>query len=268
MTADSSRTLERPAAEASTVTPVRSVARAVDILIVLGDGPRQLGELSAEVSLSKATTYRILSTLKQKGMVIRTDASGEYRLGPGCFGLMSSLVERRAGFPFDADADLRALREATQETITVHVRTGQSRLCIEELPSPQPIRYVAGLGVTVGIHIGSAGKVLLAFMPDEEREELLATLDLRPMTPSTVTDMKTLRAELAEARERGVAFSRGERVVGAVGVSAPVLDERSHVVAALSVLAPAERTDDTRLDEFAGLVRRTAAEISARIGAR
>lgn len=247
---------------------MRSVARAVDILMVLGDGPGQLGDISAAAGLSKATTYRILTTLKQKGMVLRAEGSGEYRLGPGCFRLMSSLVDRRAGFPFDADIELRALRDATQETVTVHVRAGLSRLCIEELPSPQAIRYIAGLGVTAGIHVGSAGKVLLAFMPPEELEALLPTLELRPMTPNTLTDVAALRAELETVRQRGTAYSRGERVVGGVGVSAPVLDDRGHVVAAISVISPAERIDDDRLQEFDRLIRRTAGDISQRIHTR
>ncbi|MGH3586734.1 MAG: IclR family transcriptional regulator, partial [Pseudonocardia sp.] len=212
--------------DTSGVTPVRSVARAVDILLALGGGPRQLGELSNEVVLSKATTYRILATLKQKGMVLQEEAAGLYRLGPACFRMMSSVVDGRAGFPFDADAELEALRAQTAETITVHVRAGLSRLCIQELPSPQAIRYVSGLGVTEGIHVGSAGKVLLAFLPPDELEPLLKTLDMRPMTPSTITSLTELRAELDVVRSRGTAYSAGERVVGAVGVSAPILDAR------------------------------------------
>jgi IclR family acetate operon transcriptional repressor len=249
------------------VAPVRSVARAVDILLVLGDGPGQLSEISSAAALSKATTYRILTTLKNKGMVLQA-SSGEYRLGPGCFRMMSSLVDRRAGFPFDADADMKAMRTATEETITVHVRAGLSRLCIEELPSPQPIRYTAGLGVTAGIHVGSAGKVLLAFLPPDELEDVLGTIELRPMTPSTIIDIEVLRRELDSVRGRGTAYSAGERVVGAVGVSAPVLDDRGYVVAALSVLCPASRGNDARLREFEKLVSRTAQDISRRIHTR
>lgn len=268
MSGDSGAVVEESSEGGSGVTPVRSVARAVDILMALGDGPCTLGDVSAATNLSKATTYRILSTLKQKGMVLQAEGTGAYRLGPGCFRMMSSLVDRRAGFPFDADADLRALRTATEETITVHVRAGLSRLCIEELPSPQPIRYTSGLGVTAGIHVGSAGKVLLAFMPPEELEELLPTLDMRPMTPHTITDRAQLRAEIEAVRERGTAYSAGERVSGGLGVSAPVLDDRGYVVAAISVLSPEARVDEARLHEFEKLVRRTAADISKRIHTR
>lgn len=252
----------------STLVPVRSVGRAVDVLFALGDGPRQLLDISAAAALSKATTYRILFTLKQKGMVLQNELTGEYRLGPGCFRLMSSVIDGRAGFPFDADAELRALREATGETITVHVRAGLARLCIQELPSPQPIRYVAGLGATAGLHTGSAGKVLLAFQPPDELDALLKDLDLRPQTPNTIVDAAQLRRAVEEVRRTGTAYSLGERVIGAIGVSAPVLDDRGIVVAALSVLAPESRVDKARRAEFETLVRESAAAISARLTGR
>lgn len=252
-------------ADSSGATPVRSVARAVDILLALGKGPRRLAEVSEETALSKTTAYRILSTLRHKGMVLQGESNGAYRLGPACFHVMSSVVSGHAGFPFDADLDLEALRDRTRETVTVHVRAGLSRICIQELPSPQTIRYTAGLGASAGIHVGSAGKVLLAYLERPEREALLATLEPRPMTDTTVTDLAELRRQLDEVAERGTAFSTGERVAGAVGVSAPVFDGSGTVIAALSVLGPEARIGPERLEEFARLVRETADRITGRI---
>lgn len=223
--------------------PVRSVARAVDLLIALGRGPMRLGDISVEVGLSKPTTHRILYSLKSKGMVIQDSLSGDYGLGPACFHLMSSLVNGKAGFPLDAKPILEDLRNYTMETVAVHVRAGLSRICIQEYPSPHAIRYTAGLGATAGIHVGSAGKVLLAFMPVQEREHLLA--DLRPtaMTEDTITDLGRLRTELEKVTAQGFAVSHGERVSGAAGVSAPVLDSHNRALVSISVLGPADRLE-------------------------
>jgi DNA-binding IclR family transcriptional regulator len=222
-------------------TTVRSVARAVDLLIVLGTGPKPLREISAEVGLTKPTTYRLLSTLRSKGMVLQDSMSGEYGLGPACFHLMSAVVNGHAGFVLDDKPTLQALRDETGETITVHTRAGLSRICIQEFPSPHPIRYIAGLGATASIHIGSAGKVLLAFMPADERERVLADVRLTAMTANTITDRTTLNTELEKVARQGYAISHGERVDGAVGVSAPILDATGRALAALSVLGPSQR---------------------------
>jgi DNA-binding IclR family transcriptional regulator len=243
---------------------VRSVGRAVDILIALGHHPLALGEVSEMVGLTKPTTYRLLTTLRSKGMVVQNERSGRYGLGPSCFHLMSSLTSGSAGMVFESTDALERLRDETQETVTVHVRAGRSRLCIMEFPSPQAIRYTAGVGVTEDIHVGSAGKVLLAFTPREERERLLAGMTLHATTPATVTDLARLREELGEIEGRGVAYSFGERVAGAVGVSAPITSGDA-ALAALSVLGPASRLADERLDAAEGLVRDAAARISATV---
>jgi DNA-binding IclR family transcriptional regulator len=110
--------------------------------------------------------------------------------------------------------------------------------------------------------------VLLAFLPAAEREALLESLDPRPMTPATLTDLGELRAQLDEVARRGTAFSAGERVTGAVGVSAPVFDAGGSVVAALSVLGPESRIDDAKLREFEKSVRSTAEAITERMRVR
>jgi DNA-binding IclR family transcriptional regulator len=251
--------------DADSRSPVRSVARAVDLLVALGRGPQQLGPLSAEVGLSKATAYRILTTFRQKEMVLQDSSSGAYQLGPACIHLASSLVDGRAGFPFDAEKELDGLRSSTGETVTVHVRLGPSRICIRELPSSQAIRYTAGLGATVGVHVGSAGKVLLAFMADADRSRLLQSLDLQPLTSSTIHDRNSLLTELEDIRRRGVAVSKGERVEGAVGVSAPVFDSAGRILAAVSVLGPESRLGPEQVERAEILVRDTTARITKRI---
>jgi DNA-binding IclR family transcriptional regulator len=245
--------------------PVRSVARAVDVLLTLGRGPMRLGDVSTAVSLSKPTTYRLLTTLRSKGMVVQDAVTGEYGLGPACFHLMSSVANGDAGFILEAGPALKVLRDKTEETVTVHVRAGLSRICIQEFPSPHPIRYIAGLGATAGIHVGSAGKVLLAFMPEADRERIL--LDLHPdaMTENTITDIDALRLELAKVAEAGIATSFGERVQGAMGVSAPIVDADGTALAALSVLGPIDRLAGAKLDTAGELVRRTADEVGRRI---
>ena len=222
-------------------TTVRSVVRAVDVLISLGAGTKPLRDISSEVGLTKPTTYRLLSSLKSRGMVLQDSMTGDYGLGPACFHLMSAVVNGQAGFVLDDKPTLQALRDETGETITVHTRAGLSRICIQEFPSPHPIRYIAGLGATTSIHVGSAGKILLAFMPADERERVLADLRLTAMTANTITDPVVLNKELEKVAKQGYAISHGERVDGAVGVSAPILDATGRALAAISVLGPSER---------------------------
>ncbi|MDP2628236.1 MAG: IclR family transcriptional regulator [Candidatus Rokubacteria bacterium] len=189
--------------------PVRAVERAVSILTALSAEDLRLVDLAERLDLHKATVIRLLASLMDAG-----------------------LVERGA---------FERIRAATGETVTVHVRVGTDRVCVDELESPQAIAYRAGVGQRAPMHIGSAGKVLLAFLPDGERLALLRQLRLVRITERSITSLDRLEAELAQVRRLGYAFSSGERVIGASAVSVPVLDAEDHVVAAVSVLAPAPR---------------------------
>lgn len=234
---------------------VRAVERAARILGALADEDLRLVELAGRLRLHKATVTRLLASLGRVGLVERDDRD-RYTLGPGVLRLAARQLNahRRLG-DFLGDG-LRRINRATGETVTVHVRVGTDRLCIEEVESPQPIAYRAGVGQRAPLHVGSAGKVLLAYLPEEERLAVLKELRLVQLTERTIVSADRLGAELARVRRLGYAFSSGERVIGASAVSVPVLDPEDHAVAAVSVLAPESRLGGREQARYAELLKR------------
>lgn len=247
--------------------PVRSVARAVDILLVLTTGSRSLGDIAESTNLSKATVHRLLASLAAKEFVTQDPASGDYMLGPGCFAIVDAVSRGFGGLGVVARPLLEHLHEVTRETVTLHVRVGSQRICVAELPSPQSVRYTAGVGASAPIHTGSAGKLLLALSDNTERNEILDNTPLEALTEETITDRGVLERELERIRRRGYAESRGERVTGGAAVSAPILGSNGRIIAALSVLGPDGRVTDQRLKELRPMVIEAAQEISDSIAA-
>lgn len=241
--------------------PVRAVARAADVLLQLATGPQTLGEVADGAKLSKATAHRILASLAHGGLAIQDPASGEYLLGPGCIVLANSVIGGMSGLGAVARAMLEQLRDETLESVTLHIRAGAQRICIEELPSPQHVKYTAGVGVSHPIHTGSAGKVLLAFTDSNIAKALLDNITLDAVTESTITDRRILERELQEIREQGYAQSRGERVPGAAAISVPVWSPDQDLVAALSVLGPSSRLTDSRLRDIRPIILSASGEI-------
>src|SRR5216117_3224307 len=64
-------------------TSSTSVARATDVLLVLGDGPQSLGRIAMRARLTKPTAHRLLASLAHRQMVIQDTSTGDYLLGPG-----------------------------------------------------------------------------------------------------------------------------------------------------------------------------------------
>jgi DNA-binding IclR family transcriptional regulator len=247
--------------------PVRSVARAVEVLLAVAEGLDAVGPISEEVSLSKATTHRLLAALSHRSMIVQDPVTGKYVLGPGGIRFADAAVRGAGGIGMIARPQLERLCLRTQETVALHVRIAQYRICIEEVPSPSPVRFTAGAGVAEPTYTGSAGKVLLAFIPEATRDALLAGIALRPLTDNTITSRHTLEEELARVAECGYAKSHGERVTGATGISAPVFGRDGALVAALSVLGPSERLPDETLERILPDLLACSTAITERLGA-
>jgi DNA-binding IclR family transcriptional regulator len=227
---------------------VQSVKRAMAVLVSLTDGPKSLAEVAIASSLPKATAYRLLASLTPQGFVVKDPATGIYMLGPGLLRLAQGVTKGGALIPSLAKPGLIRLWDRTKETITLHVRAGRVRICVEEVTSPHPIRYSATVGGSSPLHAGSAGKLLLAMLDSGQQARLLRSLVLDPITEHTITDRDTLVRELRTIRHHGWAYSSGEGVVGVNALSVPVRTPSTFL--ALSIVGPAARLTRSRLMRY------------------
>ncbi|MBI3329348.1 MAG: IclR family transcriptional regulator [Nitrospinae bacterium] len=244
-----------------------SVEKAIEVLFSFTlDHPQlRLVDISRRLGLHKSTVHRLLSLLKRRGLVVADSTSQLYSLGPGLVEL-AWIVLRQQDLRAVCRPHLEELQRATNETVSLHLRMGDKRVCVEELESGQEVKYSQTLGLTAPLHVGAPGKALLAFLPEEELVRLLPMLSLTPITPDTITDLDALRAELAKTRTRGYAVSIGERSSWAASVSAPIRDRTGQTIAAISVLGPSHRLTPRVLKELGMQAMQAAWKISAAFG--
>ncbi|MBS1881884.1 MAG: IclR family transcriptional regulator [Actinobacteria bacterium] len=236
---------------------VQSLERGIDILGALASGPKTVTEITRELDLAKGTAFRLLASLGYEEFVVREPSGIRYMLGPGLLPLMQNTQATFGWIGALAGEVLHDLWERVGETVVVHVRVGHERVCVHELPSAEAIRYVAPVGSTDPIHVGSAGKVLLAALSAEELDQLLPKLKLQGITERSITDRERLREEVELARSRGWATSAGERIDGSASLSVPVRIP-GEIWASLSVLGPANRLTPERTEEFVPLIGKAA----------
>lgn len=240
---------------------IQSIVRAASILKFLSERQDMVGvsEIARNVDLGKSTTHRLLSTLCHVGYVRTDSGRGRYALGFGLLRLtgdwLQSIEVRMASLPV-----LRRLRQQTGETVSLNLRDADTCVPIESLDSQQAIRHIVELGRPQPLHSGAGGKVILAFLPEDEIEELIAAAELEPART------QALRKQLALIRQQGSGLSRGERVPGACAVSAPISNRDRQIVGSVSVLCVDSTLDDARAAEFGRLVLEAAGEISAGLG--
>jgi IclR family acetate operon transcriptional repressor len=197
--------------------------------------------------------------------VASTESRG-YRLGPAAAALGARALRdsdlRAAGVPM-----IRELQRETDETTTLSALVPGGRVYLDQVESRKEIKMTVEIGRRFPLHAGSSGKCMLAFFAEYRREEVLAG-DLTAVTEHTVVNANELRAELAEIRHRGYAWSQGERQVGAGSIAAPVFTVDGEVIGALSVCGPSDRVDEVARQQFAPLVLAAADDVSRALGWR
>lgn len=240
--------------------PVQAVDRAMALLrtVAVSATPPSLNELADACKLNRSTAWRLLATLEKHAMVERNPATNRYIVGYGAMQVgtaadQGSLIRR-------VRPALRDLLSATGERVSLAVVRGVNLVYVDQLDPPDA-PHEQWIGRPLALHASSSGKILLAFLPPEERAGALPD-DLPRYTPTTITDSRRLERELQAARERAYATSAGEDVPYSNGVSAAVLDSRARPVAVVNVWGIEQRVPVTRFPALGEAVSATAARVA------
>lgn len=245
--------------------PVKAVEHALDLLHCLAE-EAELGvsDLARRTGLSKPSVYHILGTLEARRCITQNPRTGQYRLGWGLFEL-GAAVTRRVELIAVAQPFLELLSRSTGETTQLAVAAGTELLYVARHEAARSIRMAAAVGKRLPLHATASGKVLLAWYPREEIEEILAG-PLERYTPATITDPDLLRADLEGVRNNGYAQCLAEHESDVNATATPVRNFAGEVVAALSLAGPVTRFDLAAMESARSELLAVAGRISADLG--
>ena len=248
-------------------TSVQSVDRAVSVMELLArTGSSGVTEVAREIGIHKSTAYRLLTTLRDRGLVEQDEATEKYRLGFGLV-LLASAVTADLDVLRCARPVCERLSEQTQETVTVAVLEDDDAVVIHQTVSKSSALSVDWTGRHTPIHATAAGQVFLSHMPEDQRRRILR-IPLYRFTENTVLSPPTLEERAQETRERGYGYTVEELEIGLNAVGAPVRSSDGAVVATVSVSGPVFRLPAEDIPEVAELVKGAASEISRCLGFR
>ncbi len=245
---------------------VQSVDRAISVLEILAQrGEAGVSEVAGEIEVHKSTAFRLLGALEARGLVEQAGERGKYRLGFGIVRLAGAVTGRiditQQGRPV-----CERLAEEIGETVNIAVMQEHYAVNLYQVRGPGAITAHNWVGQLTPLHATSSGKILLAHMSTKERAALLSAASMKKVAPRTITAKTKLEKNLAEARERGYAFTLEELEVGLHALAAPVRNRDGEVIAALSASGPGYRLTEQRLHELSPILLKGAEEISHRMG--
>ncbi|MGW3150853.1 MULTISPECIES: IclR family transcriptional regulator [Streptomyces] len=247
---------------------VQAVQRAVQILRELASTGPRLGvtELADRLGVAKPTVHALLRTLEAEGLVVQDLHSSKYQLGPDLVQLGNAYLdtqELRTRSLTWADQ----LANRTNEAVWVAVLNGDHVLVVHHAFRPEGAVQILEVGASIPWSTCALGKAIVAFVPADERQRLLAG-EPAVLTGASVTDPEELAAQLKEVLRTGYAIEDQESAIGDAGIASPVFDRSGEVVGALGIVGPVERLlDESARQELAVAVRETARNLSRDLGA-
>jgi len=244
---------------------LQTADRVLEALFYLADAGEASPTGVAEwLNVSKATAFNLLRTLEKHQLANFSRATQRYTLGPAIFRLVYG-ASSYSELTVSARPRMERLVGTINETVTLHVRIGPERLCIERFESTHWLRRCANVGERFPLHSGATGRVMLAWESPAEVERYLAD-PLQPVTARTMTDSDLLRTSLASTRTAGYAEGGEDPIPGVSAVSVPVLGNNGLLLAALTISGPSQRWTPQAIAQSLPSLLVAAAEISAEVG--
>ena len=237
--------------------PVKTLEKTVAIVDLLERrrGAR-LGVVADELSMHKSTVHNHLSTLREHEYVVKEGE--EYRLSLQ-FLTVGGVLRQDIDLYEVAKPKLDDLAAETGELVTLATPERGLAVVLYRAKGDQAVEIDTHVGGQVTLHNSALGKAILANLPRDRVEEIVAERGLPAATSNTITDEATLYEELEAVAERGYAYDDEERWHGLCCVSASIRSDDGTVRGAVSISGPKSRIDsETAREAYADKVRNVA----------
>ncbi|GLY68802.1 IclR family transcriptional regulator [Amycolatopsis taiwanensis] len=242
----------------------QAVERAIQILEMLTIGPQHPNAVAERFGVHRTTALRLLQDLCQGGLA-RKREDGTFAVGYRLAGLAQAALDQ---FDLRGVAHPHLAELGRKLRLTVHIATVDDGrvIYVDKIEPPGTIRLYSQIGKPVVLHTSGVGKTILAFMPEDERAQLLRGYDYQRFTDATITTAEGFAARLREIRERGWGEDDGEYESYVNCVAVPVRDGTSAVRTAISVTALKAQIDLAGLRQHLPAIRNAAQAISRALG--
>lgn len=246
---------------------IQSLERAVTILDNLLNKPQgeKLTIIAQELGLSKSTTFGLVSTLENLGLLHQSSQSGKYMLGIKLL-TYGDVIRNSIRLPDMANSMMEKLANRFGENVHLAILDDGSVLYLGTVTTSNSMQVVVHIGGRAPFYSTSLGKVLVAALPDDKVDELLDNTELIPRTKNTICDKNVFRAEIQKVRAQGYASERDEGEIGIACFAAPIRNRVGDVIAAISIAQPTARLEQRDPQEIVHALLETAREISNTCG--
>ncbi len=261
------RTRELPgvALDAYTGDPNFMASLARGLVVIQAFTPQMpqmtISQLSLRTGLSRAAVRRCLYTLVKLGFA-GADESQRYSLRPKMLTLANTYTASST-LASAAQPILERMSAVHHESFSVATLDGDDIVYIARSSLNRVMSVDLHIGSRLPAFCTSMGRVLLAYLPQDQLEQYMARVVLTPFTPRTVNSVEKLRLALRNVRRNGYALCDQEFEIGLRSLAVPVTAPNGRVVATVNLSGNAPRLPMLDMQtKFLQPLRAAASELS------
>jgi IclR family acetate operon transcriptional repressor len=230
-----------------------AVSKALRMLSLLAQShdPLRLGDIADAMGMPKSSVHRILTILVEEGYV-EPAGDGYYRPGNG-LRVLAAGMEGHSGSGIEAT--LVGLQKQLRHAVFLAVLSGDSVTYTHKVDPKLAYSIAPDVGSQLPLTRSAAGKAILAYLPDDERDELIGAGH----------EARALVDELALVRRQAFATDFGDVDPELCSIAAAVIDNDGYPVAAVCVSTLVYVVDGAGLAAMASAVIEAAEEVSRRL---
>jgi DNA-binding IclR family transcriptional regulator len=242
--------MEKNNKEKSEVPSVEATVKILEYLSRYKNRERTLSQISKDLSINKSSCHRILKLLNNYRFVSYNEKSKQYSLGSYLI-VLGSRASEFIDYLNLAKPHLKWVCEQTKQTSVLLEPVSHDRLMYvakEELDSPNlPVRITVKLGQHFPLTSASFGKCFLAYMEEDQADEIIRKVNFKKFTDKSITDFEKFKESLKEVKEKGYAVSYEEHTPGLYGVAAPIFDVYGNVYMVIACIGLASQLDENHI---------------------
>ncbi len=243
------------------------LAKGMELIELIAQHPTGLTiqEMVNILSHSKSSVYRIVCSLEEMGYLRKNQQTGSFILTRKLFSVGLSTLGTTTILEHAYDP-MRRLRDKLRETVVLGTLMETKIIILEQVIGSHHFSFILKPGMGVCLHASAPGKVFLANIEEQERDEILSKIELTKYTKSTLINTSDLLTELKRVKQCGYGLDMGEELSGVRCIGAPIFNMAGKIAASVWITGPAERLSDESLEFNSFEVVACAREISKKLG--
>jgi DNA-binding IclR family transcriptional regulator len=246
---------------------LKDLAKIISLFNTFKVEERSVTEVSKALEMLPSKVSRMLKTMEGEGFFEKNLETGKYRLGIGFFELGMVYI---FNFPLRKIMRPHIEQMAKELNLTASwaILNNSKVIVVDRVQNLNIDLLTYRIGLNLPIHSTSLGKVLLAYLPEEEQNRILKSVNLTKLTSKNIVDENLIKENLKLIRERGYSTDEGETHEDLNCIAAPIRNGNGEVIAAINLMDEKSRTSAEKLFGFADYLKEKVLFISRQLGYR